>query len=181
MARRSFPALDSRMRRFPLSVAVFLTSLSCQAGYYEYKFLAPAACEAFSISSDVVPPDVDSPRASLEYKAYVSANGPDTSSFWALYDGRESLDRWADCRYTEKEIACTVIGPFRYPSFTCPLGQSKEWSRSCTTTGGKVGELKIYSEDTREYELGGKPIVNRYLQTDREKFETRCHKAATRR
>jgi len=165
------------MRQLFLSSTVFLTSLSCQAGYSEYQFLAPSACEAFSISSDTVPPGVNSSGASPEYKAYVSANGSNNMWFWALYEAPQSKERWADCRATEKEVACTVIGRFRYPSFTCPLGQSKQWSRSCTATGGKVGELKIYSVDTREYELGGQPIVNQYLQADREKFEKQCHKA----
>lgn len=169
------------MRTFLLSSIAFLTSLSCQAGYSEYQFLAPSACEAFSISSDTVPPDVNSPRASPEYKAYVSANGPNNPWFWSLYEVPKSTERWADCRETEKEIACTVIGPFRYPSFTCPLGQSKQWSRTCTATGSKVGELKIYSVDTSEYELGGQPIINQYLQADREMFEKRCPKASTPR
>lgn len=169
------------MRKILLSGAVLLTSLSCQAGYTEYQFLAPSSCEAFTISSDAVPPDVDSSRASPEYRAYVAAKGANSASFWALYDARRSIGQWADCRETEKDISCTVIGPFSVPSFTCPLGQSKQWSRSCATSGGKVDDLKIYSVDTAEYELGGQPLVNPYLQADREKFEKRCHHSAAPR
>ncbi len=164
------------MRKFLLSCTVLMTSLSCQAGYSEYQFLALSACEAFSISSDTVAPDVNSPGASPAYKAYVSANGPNNPWFWALYEDPQSIERWADCRETGTEIACKVVGPFRYPSFTCPVGQSKQWSRTCTAAGGKVGELKVYSVDTREYELGGHPVVNQYLQADLEKFEKRCPK-----
>lgn len=169
------------MRNPLLFATFFLTTISCQAGYTEYEFLAPALCEAFKISSDTVPPDLNSSRASPEYKAYVSANDPDTRDFWALYVVPQVTERWADCRESEKGISCMVVGPFKYQSFTCPLGQSKQWSRSCTVAGGKVGELKIYSVDTSEYELGGQPIVNQYLQADREKFEKRCRKTTTPR
>lgn len=153
---------------------MLLTSLSCQAGYSEYQFLAPSVCESFSISSDTVAPDVKSPQASPEYKAYVAAKGADRPWFWALSAAPYLVDRWADCRETGKEITCTVIGQFRYQSFTCPLGQSKQWSRSCTSSGGKLAELKIYSVDTAEYEDGGNPIINQYLQADRKRFDAQC-------
>jgi hypothetical protein len=162
------------MRLLPLSITLFLSSFACQAGYSEYQFLAPSACEAFYISTDTVPPDANSPQASTEYKAYISAKGADRPSLWQLYFASQSAERWADCRETEKAIACTVIGQFRYPSFTCPLGQSKQWSRSCTTSGGVVGELKIYSVDTAEYEEGGNPVVNQYLESDRARFNAKC-------
>ena len=112
--------------------------------------------------------------------AYISEKGSNRPSIWGLYVAPQSDERWADCRETENEIACTVIGQFRYPSFTCPLGQSKQWSRSCTTSGGKVGELKIYSVDTSEYEDGGNPIVNQYLQADQQRFNTQCKKQSVR-
>ncbi len=166
------------MRKILLSGAVLLTSFSCRAGYTQYQFLAPSSCEAFTISSDAVPPDVNSSRASPEYRAYVAASGANVASFWALYDAVRSTARWADCRETEKDISCIVIGSFNVPSFTCPLGQSKQWSRACTAVGGKAGELKIYSVDTAEYELGGQPLVNQYWQADRAKFEKRCHHSA---
>ena len=162
------------MRLFSLSIILLLASFTCQAGYSEYQFLAASACESFSISSDTVAPDVNSPRASPEYKAYIASRGSNRSWFWSLYVAPQSDERWADCRETEREITCTVVGQFRYPSFTCPLGQSKQWSRSCTTSGGKVGELKIYSVDTSEYEEGGSPIVNQYLQADRKRFSAQC-------
>lgn len=168
-------SLDSRMRKLLLSAAVLLTSLACQAGYSEYQFLALSACKAFMISTDTVPPDVNSSRASPEYKAYVSAKGPNNTWIWGLYDAPQYLEHWADCQETEKEISCVVIGPFRYSSFTCPLGASKQWSRACTATGGQPGELKIYSVDTREYETGGRPIVNQYWHADRKKFAHQCH------
>lgn len=163
------------MRKVVLVGAVLLTSLPCQAGYTEYEFLAPSSCLAFTISSDAVPPAVDSPRASPRYRAYVSANGSHSPSFWVLYDAARSTERWADCRETKTDISCTVIDPFEVASFTCPLGQSKQWSRSCTAAGGHVDALKIYSVDTAEYELGGHPLVNQYLQADRVTFERRCH------
>jgi len=168
------------MQILPVAITLFLTSLSCQAGYSEYQFLAPSACESFRVSSDTVAPDVSSPQASTEYKAYITAKGPNRAWFWALYVAPQTTDRWADCEETEKEIACTVIGQFRYQSFTCPLGQSKQWSRTCTSSGGKVGELKIYSVDTAEYELGGKPVVNQYLQADRTRFTAQCKKEPIR-
>jgi hypothetical protein len=168
--------LGIRMRILPLATTLFLTSLSCQAGYSEYHFLALSACESFLISSDTVAPDASSPQASAEYKAYIAAKHPDRASFFSLYIASRSTERWADCRETDKEIACTVIGQFRYQSFTCPLGQSKQWSRSCTSNSGKFGELKIYSVDTAEYELGGNPVVNQYLQTDRTRFTAQCKK-----
>ena len=162
------------MRIFFLSITLLLSSLYCQAGYSEYQFLAPSACKAFYISTDTVPPDANSPQATTEYIAYISAKGADRPTFWGVYVAPQTAERWADCRETEKEITCTVIGQFRYPSFTCPLGESKQWSRSCTTTGGKVSELKIYSVDTREYEDGGNPIINQYLQADRKRFDAQC-------
>lgn len=169
------------MRKILQFTTLFLTSFSCQAGYSEYQFLAPSACKSFSISSDTAPPDVNSSRASPDYKAYVAANGANSPRFWSLYDAPQATERWADCRETGNEIACTVVGPFRYSSFTCPLGQSKQWSRTCKTTGGQVGELKVYSVDTAEYEMGGEPIVNQYLQADQAMFEKRCHKPAVPR
>lgn len=164
------------MRIRALATTLLLTSLSCQAGYSEYHFLAPSACESFLISSDTVAPDPSSPQASAEYKAYISAKHPDRASFFSLYIASRSTERWADCRETDKEIACAVVGQFKYQSFTCPLGQSKQWSRSWTTNGGKVDELKIYSFDTAEYELGGNPVVNQYLQADRTRFTAQCKK-----
>lgn len=166
------------MRFVSLFTTLFLTSVACQAGYTEYNFLALSACDSFLISTDAVPPDVASPQASAEYKAYVAAQAPNIPSFWALSADSQSSGLWADCLETEKEIACTVIGQFRYSSFTCPRGQSKQWSRTCTTSGGQVGELKVYSVDTREYEDGGKPIVNQYMQADQRRFNAQCHKKA---
>ena len=59
------------------------------------------------------------------YRAYVAASGANVTSFWALYDAVRSTARWADCRETEKDISCIVIGSFNVPSFTRPLGQSE--------------------------------------------------------
>lgn len=168
------------MRRLSLSLALSLSSLSCHAGYSEYHFLAPSVCESFLISSDTTAPDPNSPQAGADYKAYVSAKRSERPWIWALYVARDAPVRWADCQETGKEIACTVIGPFRYSSFTCPLGQSNQWSRTCTTVGGKPGELKVYSVDTSEYEEGGKPVVNQYLLADQKRFNAQCKKETGR-
>ena len=162
------------MKRFAFLLAA-LASLPVQAGYYEYQFLSPSTCLAFSLSSESVPPGLNSPEASAEYKAYLSARGGDARSFWSLLvAGSADPIQWADCESSETDIACTVIGRFKYQTFSCRLGKSKAWSRSCTTAGRKVGELTVYSVDTREYEDGGSPIVNQYLQADRERFNARC-------
>ena len=161
-----------------LTIAVLFTGSQCQAGYYEYQLLAHSSCEAFTITTDAIAPNANTPDASAEYNAYVSRTKRSTTSFWALNGNPESPTRWADCNWNTTEIACTVIGEFRFQSFTCKLGQSNEWSRSCAISDGKAGELKIYSVDTSEYELGGEPIKNRFLQTDLAKFETRCKKSA---
>lgn len=177
-SRLLFHSLGIRMRILPLATTLFLTSLSCQAGYSDYHFLALSACESFLITSDSS--SIDSPQARAEYKAYVSAKHPDRVHLYSLYIGSLSNQHAADCRETEKEIACTVIGQFRYQTFTCPLGQSNQWSRTCTTSGGKAGELKIYSVDTSEYEDGGSPIENQYLQADRTRFAAQCKKEPIR-
>jgi hypothetical protein len=164
------------MQRFLLTISVMFVASHCEAGYIEYQLLAESSCEAFAISTDAAPPQANAPDASPEYKAYVSRTNRSTTDFWSLNGNPELPTRWADCQSSESEIACTVIGDFRFQSFKCRLGQSKEWSRSCLTAAGTLGELKIYSVDTSEYELGGEPIQNRYLQADRTKFDARCKK-----
>ncbi len=168
------------MKRFAFLLTAF-ASLPVDAGYYEYQFLAPSSCLAFSLSSDSVAPGLNSKEVSTEYKAYLAAKGGDASTFWSLLvEGSEGPSQWADCEHSESEIKCTVIGRFKYQTISCRLGQSKAWSRSCTTAVGRVGELMVYSVDTREYELGGSPIVNQYMQADRERFNVRCKQDKSR-
>ena len=168
------------MRHLPPSILLLMASLPSEAGYSEYQDLAPTVSESLWISSDSGAPDVNSPQASADYKAYIASKGQERSWFWALYTAPEASERWADCRETGEEVACTIVGPFRYSGFTCPLGESEPWTRTCTTRGGKAGELKIYSVDTREYEEGGSPVVNHYLAADQKRFNARCNQQPVR-
>lgn len=164
------------MRQICFTMVCLFTAVNCEAGYIEYQFLAESSCDAFSVTTDAVPPAANAPDASPEYKAYMSRPNRGPGDIWALTGDSVSGTRWVDCSASENEIACTVIGGFRYQSFKCKLGQSTEWSRSCATPGESLGRLRIYSVDTSEYELGGNPIQNRYFQADLVKFGERCKK-----
>jgi hypothetical protein len=156
---------------------LFSASL-CRAGYEEYALLDPTTCSHFTLTTDAPPPDPTSADASDVYRTYIGSHSIDWHTLWGLFDHKTSSQYWADCNWQPNTLSCAIVGGTPFKGFTCPLGSSDIWSRTCKSIGGRKSALKIYSVDTAEYELGGEPFTNRFYIADKRAMDSRCKKTS---